>query len=53
MNIAAILIGGWIVFVVGVLVGLDLARAPLCTCGDLRCGGACLAPTDIDWDNAA
>lgn len=39
--IAALIIG-WIAFVLGVMAGLELARAPLCTCGDVDCGGGCI-----------
>lgn len=47
--IGAAIIAAWVVFVVGLLVGLELARsAPVCTCGDLDCGGDC-----IDWSNAS
>ena len=32
----------WLTFIVGVQVGLWLARAPVCRCGKTDCGGGCL-----------
>lgn len=44
------LILAWLAFVAGVMVGLWLARAPECTCGDVDCGGGCI---EIDWEQAS
>lgn len=39
----AVFIAAWVAFVVGVFVGIELVRgAPVCTCGDVDCGGWCI-----------
>ena len=39
----------WLRFIVGVQVGLWLARAPRCTCGKTDCGGASLTHVSV-WE---
>ena len=47
MSVGAALILAWLTFVVGLFVGLALAkRAPACGCGDVERGGDCIGRED-------